>query len=266
VTRDVLGTAALRRSVLEAWRSSPTRLREDANTEEDHAHGSYRGRVVVELAQNAADAAVRAGVPGRLRLSLHAPSGTGERWLLRAANTGAPLDAAGVASLAALRASATADARPSGGSPVGRFGVGFAALRSVADDIRIGTGERAVGFSLARTRSALDDVLGDEPVLAAEVARRGDRLPVLRLPFPATVDVPDGFDTAVEAELRDERALAAVRAELAQVGDALLLALPALAEVVVDDGAGTVRRVADVAERWTVLRREGHLDPGALAD
>src|SRR5690606_41022536 len=57
VTDDVFGTAALRRAVLEAWRSSPTRLREDANTEEDHAHGSYRGRVVVELAQNAADAA-----------------------------------------------------------------------------------------------------------------------------------------------------------------------------------------------------------------
>ncbi|MGO1339336.1 MAG: hypothetical protein ACTML1_07075, partial [Cellulosimicrobium funkei] len=74
MTQDVFGTAALRRAVLEAWRSSTTRLREDANTEEDHAHGSYRGRVVVELAQNAADAAVRAGVPGRLRLSLHAPS------------------------------------------------------------------------------------------------------------------------------------------------------------------------------------------------
>ncbi|MGO1288618.1 MAG: hypothetical protein ACTMIC_08880, partial [Cellulosimicrobium funkei] len=60
MTQDVFGTAALRRAVLEAWRSSPTRLREDANTEEDHAHGSYRGRVVVELAQDAADAAVNA--------------------------------------------------------------------------------------------------------------------------------------------------------------------------------------------------------------
>ena len=44
--------------------ASPARFREDANAEEDYALGGYRDRVVVELAQNAADAAARAGVPG----------------------------------------------------------------------------------------------------------------------------------------------------------------------------------------------------------
>ncbi|ARU50732.1 hypothetical protein CBR64_03685 [Cellulosimicrobium cellulans] len=269
MTDDVFGTAALRRAVLEAWRSSPTRLREDANTEEDHAHGSYRGRVVVELAQNAADAAARAGVPGRLRLSLHAPSGPDEPWVLRAANTGEPLDASGVASLVALRASATgrgtrdADGRA---STVGRFGVGFAAVRSVSDRVRVGAGESAVELSLERTRAAVDDVVADRPDLAAEVARRGDRLPVLRLPFPTRVEVPAGYDTVVEVELRDADALAAVRAELADVGDPLLLALPALAEVVVTGDGVEQRRVADVADRWTVLRREGSIDPALLAD
>lgn len=268
MTDDVFGTAALRRAVLEAWRSSPTRLREDANTEEDHAHGSYRGRVVVELAQNAADAAARAGVPGRLRLSLHAPSGTDEHAVLRVANTGEPLGAEGVASLVAMRASATGAAssrRPT----VGRFGVGFAAVRSVADEIRVGAGDRAVELSLARTRAALEDAVADLPDLAAEVARRGDRLPVLRLPFPTHVAVPPGYDTVVEVELRDAEALAAVRAELADVGDPLLLALPALAEVVVsDDGVDGLeeRRIADVAARWTVVRRDGPLDPVLLAD
>jgi len=269
VTDDVFGTAALRRAVLEAWRSSPTRLREDANTEEDHAHGSYRGRVVVELAQNAADAAARAGVPGRLRLGLHAPSGPDEPWVLRAANTGEPLDASGVASLVALRASATgrsprdADGRT---PTVGRFGVGFAAVRAVSDRVRVGTGERAVELSVARTRAALDDVVADRPDLAAEVARRGDRLPVLRLPFPGRVEVPAGYDTVVEVELRDADALAAVRAELADVGDPLLLALPALTEVVVSGDGAEERRVADVADRWTVLRREGTIDGALLAD
>lgn len=268
MTRDVFGTAALRRAVLEAWRSSPTRLREDANTEEDHAHGSYRGRVVVELAQNAADAAARAGVPGRLRLSLHAPSDLGGRWVLRAANTGEPLDAAGVASLVAMRASATVRGAGAAGGPrtVGRFGVGFAAVRSVADRVRVGAGDRAVELSLDRTRAALDDVLSDRPDLAAEVAGRGDRLPVLRLPFPARVEVPPGYDTVVEVELRDDAALDAVRAELADVGDPLLLALPALTEVVVAGDGVVERRVADVDERWTVLRREGTLDPALLAD
>jgi hypothetical protein len=45
--------------VLDAWAASPARFREDA--EEDYALGGYRDRGVVELAQNAADAAVRAG-------------------------------------------------------------------------------------------------------------------------------------------------------------------------------------------------------------
>src|SRR5690606_27223851 len=67
---DPFGTVQLRRGVLDAWAASPARFREDANAEEDLALGGYRDRLVVELAQNAADAAARAGVPGRLRLTL----------------------------------------------------------------------------------------------------------------------------------------------------------------------------------------------------
>ncbi len=61
---DPFGTAALRDAAVRAWQSSPTRLREDANLEEDHARGWYRDRVVVELAQNAADAAAAGGGRG----------------------------------------------------------------------------------------------------------------------------------------------------------------------------------------------------------
>ena len=67
---DPFGTAGIRQRVLAAWAAAPVRLREDANTEEDLALGGYRDRLVVELAQNAADAAARAGVPGRLSLTL----------------------------------------------------------------------------------------------------------------------------------------------------------------------------------------------------
>nr|WP_241744271.1 ATP-binding protein [Cellulosimicrobium arenosum] len=275
----------MRRSALEAWSSSPTRLREDSNTEEDHAHGSYRDRVVVEIAQNAADAALRAGGPGRLRLSLDAPSAPDRPWVLRAANTGAPLDAAGVASLAAMRASASSrpldGARPGGDDEpggavgdgaVGRFGTGFAALRSVADVIRIGARERAVEMSLERTRAELATITADRPGLARTVASRGDRLPVLRLPFPASVRVPvpeapagggAGWATVVELELRDDVALAAVRAQLAGVDDVLLLALPGLQEITVVDG--DERRLADVEERWVVVRAAGEVPAGTRA-
>src|SRR3954449_10984846 len=89
---DPFGTALIRHRVLDAWAASPARFREDANAEEDLARGGYRDWVVVELAQNAADAATRAGEPGRLRLTLAGDA-------LVASNTGAPLDAAGVESL-----------------------------------------------------------------------------------------------------------------------------------------------------------------------
>src|SRR5260370_34005321 len=85
---DPFGTEELRRRVLDAWAASPARFREDANAEEDYALGGYRDRGVVGLGQNAADAAARAAVAGRLRLILGARD-------LGAPDTGAPLRAAG---------------------------------------------------------------------------------------------------------------------------------------------------------------------------
>lgn len=304
MTADVFGTRALRERVLGTWRADPARLREDANTEEDHARGYYRDRVVVELAQNAADAAVRAGTPGRLLLRLttaalardddagadraddggpgrgHAGDDADDRGagrsgdvVLVAANTGAPLDAAGVHSMAAMRASATRDwpGHDGGAAPgpglVGRFGVGFAAVRAVADEVRVLSTSGAVRFSLDDTRRDLALAAADEPRLADEVARREGSLPALRLPREDAGRPPGGYDTAVVLALRDDAAVDAVRAMLAEVGDALLLALPGLTEVVVeDDLADHRRRVADVDRRWRRLTVEGELDPGLLAD
>lgn len=286
MTADVLGTRALRERVLRMWRSDPARLREDANTEEDHARGYYRDRVVVELAQNAADAAVRAGVPGRLLLRLTAAGSDGAGLdgagavggpvgvadgtpVLVAANTGAPLDEAGVASLASMRASSSRDwgGPAAGGGLVGRFGVGFASVRAVSDELAVLSTSGAVRFSLAETRRDLALAAADEPRLADEVARREGSLPALRLPREHAGRPPGGYDTAVVLALRDEEAVDAVRRMLAEVGDPLLLALPALAEVVVeDDLAGTRRRVTDLDLRWRRRTAEGELDPALVAD
>ncbi len=122
-------------------------------------------RWFVELAQNAADAARAAGVPGRVCVELR----DGE---LRVANTGAPLDAAGVAALASLRASAKRDDSGS----VGRFGVGFAAVLTVSDAPRVLSTGGGVAFSAARTAAEVAAL----PGAAAELARR-DGPPVLRL-------------------------------------------------------------------------------------
>ncbi|MCU1431411.1 MAG: hypothetical protein JWP95_516 [Actinotalea sp.] len=272
MSADPFGTRHLRDAVLATWTAQPARFREDANAEEDHGRGYYRDRVVVELAQNAADAAERAGVPGRLllRLTEHGTGGT-----LVAANLGSPLDAAGVGSLATLRASAKRAepdvtspgdrARP--GALVGRFGVGFAAVRSVADEITVTSTTGSVHFSQARTTELL---AGAGEPLTEEVRRREGVLPVLRLPFEGPSPhleavVPPGWDTVVALGLRDGAAVAEVRRQLRAVGDPLLLALPGLTAIEVEDGPD-LRVVQDVAGRWVVATRSGRLDRELLAD
>ena len=263
---DVFGTLALRDAVLAAWRGSPTRFREDANSEEDLVRGGYRDRLVVELAQNAADAAARVGRPGRVRFRLRADR-------LEVSNTGSALDAAGVESLAALRASAKRDGDA---DQVGRFGVGFAAVLAVCDSPALRSSQGGVRFSAAETLAAVQH----EPSLAAEVERRGHQVPILRLPFPDSTAPDAGYDTTVVLQLRDPDAVALVHRLLAEVDAALLLALPSLSEVVVETGAHHRRTLGctqtgdgDVvlsddgrSARWKVQRSGGEVPPELLAD
>jgi hypothetical protein len=263
---DPFGTAELRRAVLDAWTASPARFREDANAEEDYALGGYRDRVIVELAQNAADAAARDAVAGRLRLTLR--DGT-----LVAANTGAPLDAAGVAALSTLRASSKREAA-AGQELTGRFGVGFAAAVAVSDEPRIASRTGAVAWS----RQGALELVQRIPQVAAELTQRSGHLPVLRLPFAAADAPPDGFTTAVSLPLRDGAAVALVERLLAQTGPALLLALPALARVDIESGettrvltavheGDTVTITADgVTTTWRTAASTGQLDRSLLAD
>ncbi|MXM67634.1 molecular chaperone Hsp90 [Streptomyces sp. HUCO-GS316] len=265
---DPFGTDRLRRGVLDAWATSPARFREDANAEEDLVLGGYRDRLVVELAQNAADAAARAGVPGRLRLTLR-------DGVLVAANTGAPLDAAGVESLSTLRASAK---RNSADSAVGRFGVGFAAVLAVTDEPAVVGRHGGVRWSLAEARELAAGAARHSPGLGDEIRRRDGHVPLLRLPFAAEGTAPDPYDTAVILPLRDTAAADLAERLLDAVDDALLLALPGLEEVVIEtDGLRTLRRRAEGAHtvvedsrdgttRWRTAAAHGPLTPDLLAD
>jgi len=185
--------------VLAAWRDSPTRFREDANAEEDLFLGGYRDRLLVELAQNAADAAKADG-----HLSVSFVDGE-----LRVANTGRPLDAEGVASLASLRASAKQDG-------VGRFGVGFAAVLSVTDAPRIVSRTGGVAFDAQRTR---------------EATGRDGRVPVLRLCWPTDEQPPDGFDTEIRLPLNDGIEANALQEEFSRQVTDLLLGLDGLSTI-----------------------------------
>jgi len=266
---DPFGTARLRRGVLDAWATSPARFREDANAEEDLVLGGYRDRLVVELAQNAADAAARAGVPGRLRLTLRED-------VLVAANTGAPLDAAGVESLSTLRASAKRDAPD---RAVGRFGVGFAAVLAVTDEPAVVGRHGGIRWSLAEARELAGDTARHSPGLGDEVRRRDGHVPLLRLPFAAEGTAPGPYDTAVILPLRDTAAADLAERLLNAVDDALLLALPGLEEVVVEigdteprtvgrrdeDGLTVVEDSREGTTRWRTATEHGPLTPDLLA-
>ncbi|GGS04421.1 hypothetical protein GCM10010252_48780 [Streptomyces aureoverticillatus] len=291
---DPFGTARLRRSVLEAWAASPARFREDANAEEDLALGGYRDRLVVELAQNASDAAARAGVPGRLALTL-------QDGVLAAANTGAPLDATGAESLSTLRASAKREDRdnrldrpntpqpgpgtgphnaPAARRTTGRFGVGFAAVLAVSDEPAVVGRTGGVRWSLAEARELAAETARFSPGLGDEIRRREGHVPLLRLPLPAEGTAPDGYDTVVILPLRDAAAEDLVARLLDGIDDALLLALPGLDEVTVTvpgapprvlrrsaDGPYTVVEDSrDGTTRWRTVTDHGDLAPELLAD
>ncbi|MEV0148712.1 MULTISPECIES: hypothetical protein [unclassified Nonomuraea] len=247
---DTFGTDRMRAAVLAAWTASPARFREDANAEEDFALGGYRDRLIVELAQNAADAALRAGVPGVLRLTLR-------DGVLTAANTGAPLDATGVESLSTLRVSGK---RGEAGT-AGRFGVGFAAVVSVCDEPSVGSRDTgAVRWSRTETAALVSEV----PALAGELASRSGHVPLLRLPFTAApLEVPEGFDTLVRLPLREEAAVAAVRRMLEETSPALPLGMPALTAIEIDLD-GQVRTVA--ADGWHVVSESGEFGPEQVAE
>ncbi len=243
-------TARLRDTVLAAWTASPARFREDANAEEDFALGGYRDRLVVELAQNAADAALRAGVPGRLRLTL-------ADGVLLAANVGAPLDQSGVEGLCTLRVSGKKDEV----GAAGRFGVGFAAVVSVTDTPAVSS--RATG-GVRWSREETAALVAARPELAVELQGREGHVPLLRLPFSDdSLDVPEGYDTLVRLPLRDQAAEQAVRRMLEEAGPALPLSMPALESVEIEVD-GRTRTIS--AEGWHVVSESGTFGPEQVAE
>ncbi|MGQ4616743.1 sacsin N-terminal ATP-binding-like domain-containing protein [Nocardia sp. R7R-8] len=201
--------------MLAAWRDSPTRLREDAATENDLVRAGYRDRLLTELAQNAADAARKAGVAGAVVVWLDGRD-------LHVGNTGAPLEVSGVHALTALRASGKSD-----GETVGRFGVGFTAVLAVSDDIEL----RSVSGSLRFSRTETRDALRRHDVRPPAVGAGEFVPPVLRLAWPIDARPADGLDTEVVLRLRADvdadAVLAAMRAEAVD----LLLELPALQRI-----------------------------------
>lgn len=238
---DPFDTSSLRASTLLAWASSPTRLREDAATEDDLVRGGYRDRLLTELAQNAADAASRAGITGSLRVWLSAND-------LHVANTGAPLDVGGVHALTALRVSEKTDG-------VGRFGVGFTAVRAVSEEIEFRSSAGGVEFSGEATREAMKSAGLTVPPVG---------VPVLRLVWPSAHPPAAGFASEIVLRLRDGDGEALLQAFRAEAVD-LLLELGALGSIEIAGKrlerierslGGGVEEIAVGEHRWWQYRTD----------
>ncbi|MGW4354100.1 sacsin N-terminal ATP-binding-like domain-containing protein [Nocardia sp. NPDC004582] len=236
---DPFGTAELRAGVVAAWRGSPTRLREDAATEADLVRAGYRDRLLTELAQNAADAAVKAGAPGRIAVWLDGRT-------LHIANSGAPLDVSGVHALTALRASGKTE-----GAAVGKFGVGFTAVLTVSDEVEFRSTSGSVRFSRAETWA----LLGAQGIEIPDVS--GDfEPPALRLAWATAERPASGFDSEIVLRLRESVDTAELLTEMRAEAADLLLELPALNTIRVgEDEIASARR--ELGDGLTELRVTG---------
>lgn len=261
---DPFDTASLREAVLDAWQSSPTRFREDSNAEEDLVLGGYRDRLIVELIQNALDAA--APNAGHVRISVTDQA-------LIVANSGRPITREGVVALASLRASSKRDET----SAIGRFGVGFASVLAITDAPLIVSTSGSVAFSLGRTRS----LVGAIPGLGSELMRREGRVPVLRLPFTPH-DIPgdlhhllhNGWATVIRLPFRDAEARELTLKLIDELDPGLPVVLDGFGELELDlpdreeriirrtaiDSGGGMDDIEADGVRWRLEQVSGNLD------
>jgi hypothetical protein len=136
------------------YRRRPNRLVSDFKGE-SHFIRDYEGREILELLQNANDAALKADQRGRTHFELH-PAG------LIAANTGASFSPAGVESLCLPH---TSPKRAEGPQMIGNKGLGFRAVLNWTRFPLILSGELAIVFSMR----VAEDIQGKLALLSEEL-------------------------------------------------------------------------------------------------
>ncbi len=277
-----------RENVRESYKARPQRLGADHN-EERQKTGDYAGRELLELLQNAADAARENGGGGCALLRL-TPEG------LLAANTGAVFTPRGVESLMLANLSA----KPGGMSGlIGAKGLGFRAMLNWSRSPFLLSGDLALAFSPEIAASEVDRLSAesatvDEAVRDFAARHNGVRpAPVLTFPAfgPAFVAAVSGqrligeartlrgefYDTVIALPFTDESTATRARTEMGRLDHRFLLFVEALDEVILDDGetvrrfraerGSTVELIVDDTEqrreRWIVATREGVLPPRA---
>lgn len=151
---------------LENWQSvvpriyseDPKLLEEHVGQENSFRTSGYSRRQITELVQNAADAILKSGQPGRIKLILT------DRYLY-CANDGTEFDQAGID---AITHAYLSDKR---GEEIGRYGLGFKSVLAVTDNPQVFSRSISFHFGAPEARAIMRAVGASE-----------DDLPILRLP------------------------------------------------------------------------------------
>ena len=278
----------------EVYRLSPERLIAEYRREREITRG-YHGREILELLQNAGDAAHQLGTSGKVRIVV-TPHG------MVMGNTGRPFDTGGVQSLMTANLSPK---RQCEAAVIGDKGLGFRSILNWTHSPLITSGELGVAFLPGYAAERIDQLAADNAELArrVEVERtRADELIVPRLAFPQWVqdwskhDWPEsdghrsiaacchslrseGFDTAVGMPFHTPRAHKEAVQQVDELNPEFLLLVDSIAELELrvdgfapkiwtcarSNGRATLRDGDRVLSKWTVVGCEGEV-PGELLD
>lgn len=150
----------------------------------------YAGREILELVQNAADAAAEVGGQGKVRIEINKHG-------LCVANTGQPFRPGGVRS---LMTSHTSDKPGRQATLIGAKGLGFRALLNWSSEPFITSGALEIGFSRSFAEKHIEE-LAVESGTIRKLLGRSDQKPVPVLAFPAVGSAVEDIGGQAEREL-----------------------------------------------------------------
>ena len=264
------------RRLSKVYRLSPGHLVAEYRREREITRG-YHGREILELLQNAGDAARRAGEAGRVRL-LITSSG------MVMGNTGRPFEKGGVESLQTANLSPK---REREAVVIGDKGLGFRSILNWTDSPLISSGELGIAFLPSYAAAVLRDLEDQCEELARRVAEeRGiaGHLIVPQLAFPAWVadwathpwpendavrDIPaaclalrrEGFETTIGMPFATAEVHAEAVSQVDELQPEFLLLVDSISrlEIRVEGRAERVWCCARSGERWAILEGDREL-------
>ncbi|MCL1630125.1 hypothetical protein M3N55_15480 [Roseibaca sp. V10] len=207
---------------------------------EQQTTADYAGRELLELVQNAADAAAEVGGLGRVLIQV-TPG------CLYVANTGQPFRTGGVTSLMTAH---TSDKPTRAARMIGAKGLGFRAILNWTEAPLISSGPLEIGFSRDHASAQVTDLERQSPEIAKKLrSAKADSAPLLV--FPAAGDALEehldigttgilnhvrtlriqGYDTVVAAPFRDQRAYEKAIEQAREFEPSFLLFVSALHEI-----------------------------------